>query len=174
MSQDDLSSRENQRPPGRRSRSTWIGLEIAAGLAIAGIVAGVSLSTLGGGTEATGGTTPSASSAQTATAGATIAGGEVIGVSVTGASLHLCSAEGTIHSVNLGPGVTFSFENHLGEILHISRLNYQDRWVPTHSLPPGDTYDVNTTVGNVWMIAFASPICLTILSIQNSGHISVS
>jgi hypothetical protein len=181
MSQDDLSSRENQRPPGRRSRSTWISLNIAGGLAVAGIVVGITLSTThdigavaGPTPEPTSGTTSQAASGSQSVPVTIDRDGEEIRVSGAGAGLASCSAASATHSKNLGSMVAFSFVNEFGEILRISWLNYQGTAVLYDLLSPGQTYKAMTAIGNVWRIATASSDCLAVVSIQGSGYVSVS
>ena len=94
--------------------------------------------------------------------------------SFAGAGQDQCSAEGSIQSAALGPQVTFSFENETSQAVQIIWLNYQGSSVPYATLPPGETYSVNTTIGNVWMIASTAQSCLGIFSIRDTGQISVS
>lgn len=181
MSQDDLSSRENQRPPGRRSRAPWIiGLNIAAGLTAAAVFTGISLGTqhgvtagasapvvvISGTTAATGGPHGSAPATTGALPG--------IQVSFTGASLDQCSAEGTIHSTSGGRQVVFVFGNNTSGTLHLSWLNHQGHSVPYETLLPGQASTMNTATGDVWKIANTSSGCLVILTISGLGLISAS
>ena len=176
MSQDDLSSRENQRPPGRRSRAPWIiGLNIAAGVTAAAVFTGISLSTQHAPIIAS-------SPRPVANSGTPVGAprgpwhmAEIAGVkfSYAGASLDKCSAEGTIHSTSRGPQVFFSFENNTSGALHLSWLNHQGDSVSYGTIPPGKMSGMNTAVGDVWKIANASSVCLVILTIHGRGHISV-
>jgi len=177
MSQDDLSSRENQRPPGRRSRAPWIiGLNIAAGLTAAAVFTGISLSTQHAAPIAVSSPVRVGEPGQ---AGPTMGPPRItasagVQLSYTGASLDKCSAEGTIHSTSGGPQVFFSFENNTSGTLHLSWLNHRGDSVSYGTIPPGKTSGMNTAIGDVWKIASPSSVCLVILTISGRGQISVS
>ena len=177
MSQDDLSSRENQRPPGRRSRAPWIiGLNIAAGVTAAAVFTGISLSTQHAPIIAS-------SPRPVANSGTPVGAprgpwhmAEIAGVkfSYAGASLDKCSAEGTIHSTSGGRQVVFVFGNNTSGTLHLSWLNHQGHSVPYDTLLPGQASTMNTATGDVWKIANTSSGCLVILTISGLGLISAS
>ena len=161
MSQDDPSSRENQRPPSR-SRSPWvIGVNIAAGLAVAGVVAGISLSTQHAanvlGASAPSSLAPTTMAPESASASTAASAGAQF--SFAGASMDQCSDKGTIRSTSRGPKVSFAFENNTATILHIIWINYQGSPVSYGPIPPGQTYGADTAIGNVWEIASASSSC---------------
>jgi len=188
MSQDDLSSRENQRPPSRRSRSAWI---ISLNIAVLGIGAVVFTGIALGGhhsIENAGppGTASAAASTQVPTGSPT---GSPVGspppgsgspvspspqFSGTGASQYPCSDEDAIHSASGGFAVRFSFVNDSPESLQIIWLNYAGSRVTYNTVPSGYTYNVNTFTGNVWMVASSSASCLGIFYINGPGSVSIS
>ena len=188
MSQDDLSSRENQRPPSRRSRSAWI---ISLNIAVLGIGATVFTGIALGGhhsIENAGppGTASPAASTQVPIGsptggahGSPPPGGGSAGspspqFSGTGASQYPCSDEGAIHSVSGGFAVRFSFVNDSPYSLQIIWLDYVGSRVTYNTVPSGDTYNVNTFTGNVWMVASSSASCLGIFYINGPGSVSIS
>lgn len=77
-------------------------------------------------------------------------------------------------STSAGQRVSFSFQNESSETLQIIWINYSGSPETYATLPPGETYSVNTFVGNVWLIGDASSNCLGIFDIEGSGHISAS
>ena len=177
MSQDDLGSRENQRPPGRRSRRAWIiSMNIAAGVVFAVGFIGVSLSQHNNAplsAEASPSAAPS-TAAPASAAPTTAAPAQPLQFSFTGASQYPCSGKGTIYSAVGGLAVLFSFVNNSSETLQIIWLNNNGNRETYDTLPPGDTYNVNTSIDQAWMIADASTSCQGIFVVNGSGQILVS
>jgi hypothetical protein len=179
MSHDDLSSAENQRPPGR-GRPTWIiSLNVAVGLAAVAIFAEVALIPHHGPESPTSGaaadmTVPAEATSAVASAAPAHEASAGAQFSFDGASQDQCSAKGTIESVSLGSRVPFTFDNESPVPVQVIWLNYQGGSVPYATLAPGGTYSVNTTIGNVWMIATTAQSCLGIFSVLGTGHISVA
>ena len=181
MSQDDLSTRENQRPPSRgRSRLAWIvSLNIVAVGTAAGLISGITL----GGSHSHAPTTSSspADSVPAASASSAIssdtAGNPLPATpsfSGTGAYQLPCSDEGSIHSAQGGSEVPFSFINDTSESLQIIWLNYAGDRKTYDTLPSGYKYSVNTFAGSIWMVADSSADCLSIFSINDSGEVTAS
>jgi hypothetical protein len=82
-----------------------------------------------------------------------------ISFTFTEASQYPCSAEGTIHSVNGGTPVSFSFINYTSESLQIIWLDDSGSRVAQDTLPPGETYRANIRTIEAWMIADSSANC---------------
>jgi len=91
-----------------------------------------------------------------------------------GAAEYPCSDEGIVHSVAGGPGVPFSFTNNSSESLQLIWLTYSGSRLQYDTLRPGDTYNVNTYIGNVWMIADLQSSCLGIYFVQGNGQVAAS
>lgn len=188
MLQDDLGSRENQRPPGRRGRLAWIiSLNIAAVVVAAGAFVGVSHgghpNAAAPNPPAPSSTVPPGAGSATSAAPTNAAPGSVppttaapapSDFSPVGASTFPCSDESSLRSTGGGAQVPFSFVNNSQESLQIIWLNYSGSRVTYDILPPGRTYRINTYVGEVWIIADSSASCLGIFSIDGPGNISAA
>lgn len=176
MSQDDLSSRENQKPPSRR-RSWIVGLNVAAGAVVVLVFAGVALSSRHGATEATpsptAGTptpTPTIAGSPTAPASGTSAPAQFFSV---GADQYSCDSAGHIHSVLGGSKVPFSFVNDSSQDLQIIWLNYLGARINERLLLSGSRYNVDTFIGHDWMVADHSSDCLAIFSVTGPGSVTL-
>jgi hypothetical protein len=182
VSQDDLSTRENQRPPSRRR---WIvSLNIAAAGAVAAIVAVVAIG--GHRPPSNASPTPSLTSAaaQPASSPPDATTSPTLGDSATaapppsftgyGASEYSCNEEGSIYSQAGGSEVPFSFVNETSGELQIIWFDSIGNATPEDTLPAGQTYTVNTFTDYAWMVASPSGGCLGIFVITGSGHVTAS
>ena len=91
----------------------------------------------------------------------------------TGASQYPCP-DGSIHSQAGGEGVAYSFVNNSSETLQLIWLNYAGGRVTYGSIAPGGSYNLNTYIGEVWMIADTTSSCLFIYDINGSGTVTIS
>ena len=174
MSQDDLSSRENQKPPSRRS---WIvGLNVAAGVVAVLVFAGVALGGRHGsspqsGQSSTAAATPTPTSAGTPT-GPSSGPPVLVQFTAVGAGQHSCDSAGHAHSVTGGSKVRFKFVNETQQNLQIIWLNLAGARVNESLLPPDYMYTVNTFIGDDWMVADNSSDCLAIFSVKGAGSVT--
>lgn len=185
MSQDDLSTRENQRPPSRRGRLAWIvslnivAIGTAAGL-IVGITSGGIHSEASPASPSSVATEPvqSAPAVSSSSTSSGDAGGPTLpgtpSFSGAGANQLPCSDEGSIHSAQGGSEVRFSFINDTPESLRIIWLNYVGARETYGMLPPGYRYSVKTYTGSGWIVADSSADCLSIFSLTDSGEVTAS
>jgi hypothetical protein len=95
----------------------------------------------------------------------------------TGATAYSCGSEGTMHSTggeNNEGEVSFSFINDSPVTVQIDWLSYAGARQEFDTLQPGDTYNVNTYIGNVWVITNGSAACEFIYYINDSGNVTIN
>lgn len=95
----------------------------------------------------------------------------------TGATAYSCGSEGTMHSTggeNSEGEVSFSFINDSPVTVQIDWLSYTGARQEFDTLQPGDTYNVNTYIGNVWVIANSSAACEFIYYINDGGNVTIN
>ena len=67
----------------------------------------------------------------------------------------------------------FSFVNDSPVTVEIDWLNYGGARQEFDTLQPNQTYNVNTYIGNVWVITNSSAACEFIYYINGSGNVTV-
>jgi hypothetical protein len=90
-----------------------------------------------------------------------------------GLSQYPCSDEGTIHSVGNGLEVRVAFINQSSSSVQIDWINGSGARQTYDTLAPGNTYNVNTYVQQVWLIADYQSTCLDFFYVNQGGDVIV-